>query len=112
MVLTKNLYPRDGAAKEKNARADQEDILTVSKVMVISRFTLNTPARVRTRPPAAPMRNTAATFKAKAVRAFEIIIRGPIRKASRKGANPSVNGMKHALMMEQTYLMSSSTNLT
>jgi hypothetical protein len=32
------------------------------------------------------------------------MIKGPILDNSRKGANPSVKGMKHALMIAQTYV--------
>jgi hypothetical protein len=64
--------------------------------------TLKTPARVNTRPPAAPIRNTAATFNPNATPAFESRIKGPILDNSRKGAKPSVKGMKQALISAQT----------
>jgi hypothetical protein len=63
---------------------------------------LKTPARVRTKPPAAPMRNTAATFSPNATLAFDSMISGPTRMNSLKGAKPSVKGRKHALMIAQT----------
>ena len=68
------------------------------------KLTLKTPARVKTNPPAVPIRKTAATFSANATAAFESMISGPIRNNSRKGASPSVKGIKQALMIAQTYV--------
>jgi hypothetical protein len=65
-------------------------------------LTLKTPARVSTKPPAAPIRNTAATFSPNATAALEIMMSGPMRRASRNGASPSVKGRKQALIIAQT----------
>lgn len=71
-------------------------------MMERKRRTLKTPAKVSTKPPAAPIKNTAATFNPNATAAFESIIKGPMRKKCLKGAKPSVKGMKRAFIVAHT----------
>jgi hypothetical protein len=63
---------------------------------------LNTPARVRTRPLAAPTRKTAATLRRKATLAFDMRMSGPTARSSWKGAKPSVSGRSRRLIAAQT----------
>lgn len=48
-----------------------------------------------------PIRKTAETFSKKAFKALVNMTKNPILGIARKGAQPSVKGMKHALMMAQ-----------
>lgn len=101
---TKNLDRSNDAPKEQTTRGNQQNILLLSPLLHYWKdlFTLKTPARVRTNPPAAPIRNTAATFNPNATPAFDSMIKGPILDNSRNGAKPSVKGMKHALIIAHT----------
>jgi hypothetical protein len=63
---------------------------------------LKTPARVKTRPPLALIKNTAATFKRNAFKAFVLMMKNPILGRAKIGAHPSKMGTKQALMMAQT----------
>jgi hypothetical protein len=56
---------------------------------------------VKTSPPAAPIKKTAATFSKNAFKAFKPMIVKPIFGNAKNGAQPSVKGTKHALMMAQ-----------